>query len=92
MTCLTLRARASIRAHAPFARLREFLGAVARDARRYRELRRDRAAFGNLMRLDDHLLDDIGVSREEVEWAARLPLARNAARALRERALRRRSA
>lgn len=84
MTYLTLRTRESIRANAPLAGPRKLLDAVARNVRRYRELRRDRAAFGNVARLDDRLLEDIGVTREEVEWAARLPLARNAARALRE--------
>lgn len=92
MTYLTLRAWESIRAHAPIARLRGILAAAARDVRRYRELRRDRAAFLHLARLDDRLLDDIGVTREDVEWAARLPLDRNAARALRGRATRRCSA
>lgn len=42
--------------------------------------------------LEDHLLDDIGVTREELEWAIRLPLSTNAALALRERAARRRMA
>ncbi len=40
--------------------------------------------------LDDHLLDDIGITREELEWAIRLPLHINAALALRDRAERRR--
>jgi uncharacterized protein YjiS (DUF1127 family) len=40
--------------------------------------------------LDDHLLRDIGVTREEVEWAAGLPLTVNSALALEERAFRRR--
>jgi len=39
---------------------------------------------------DDHILDDIGVRRYEVQWAARLPLTVNAAIALNDRAKRRR--
>lgn len=39
---------------------------------------------------DDYMLRDIGVTRDEVQWAAGLPLTVNAAAALEERALRRR--
>ena len=42
--------------------------------------------------LDDYMLDDIGVTREELEWAIRLPLRINAALALHDRARRRRVA
>lgn len=52
--------------------------------------REARDAFRNTLRLDDHLLDDIGVTRDEVEWAARLPLDENASHALFARAKRRR--
>ena len=45
-----------------------------------------------MQRLDDHMLDDIGVTREELEWAIGLPLRINAAIALQERAHRRRRA
>jgi hypothetical protein len=38
---------------------------------------------------DDRLLRDIGVERNEVQWAAALPLTLNAALALEDRALRR---
>lgn len=44
----------------------------------------------NLSHYDDHMLRDIGVSRNEVEWAAGLPLTVNAALALEERAFKRR--
>jgi uncharacterized protein YjiS (DUF1127 family) len=44
----------------------------------------DRDAFLQMLKLDDELLDDIGVNREAVLWAARLPLSEDAARALRE--------
>lgn len=54
--------------------------------RRHRARRDDRDAFMHLLRLDDRVLDDIGVTREEVEWAAALPLEVNAAAALWQRA------
>lgn len=47
-------------------------------------------AVSRLDRLDDHMLNDIGVTREEVRWAAGLPLTVNAALELEERATRRR--
>jgi uncharacterized protein YjiS (DUF1127 family) len=49
--------------------------------------RRRVAALGNF---DDYMLKDIGITRDEVEWAAGLPLTVNAALALEERAFRRR--
>ncbi len=39
---------------------------------------------------DDYMLRDIGITRDEVQWAAGLPLTVNAALALEERAYRRR--
>jgi uncharacterized protein YjiS (DUF1127 family) len=39
---------------------------------------------------DDYMLRDIGVTRDEIQWAAGLPLTVNAAVALEERAFRRR--
>ncbi len=39
---------------------------------------------------DDYMLRDIGITRDEVQWAAGLPLTVNAAVALEERAFRRR--
>ena len=47
------------------------------------------AALGSF---DDYMLKDIGITRDEVQWAAGLPLTVNAALALEERAFRRRSA
>ena len=41
---------------------------------KWRALRVRRQAFLNTRRLDDRMLADIGVTREEVEWAAGLPL------------------
>ncbi|MFG6080052.1 DUF1127 domain-containing protein [Paracoccus litorisediminis] len=49
-----------------------------------------RYAFLNLLRLDDEILEDIGVTRAEVEDAARLPLHVNASQALADKALARR--
>ena len=45
------------------------------------------AALGSF---DDYMLKDIGITRDEVEWAVGLPLTVNAALALEERAFRRR--
>jgi uncharacterized protein YjiS (DUF1127 family) len=49
-----------------------------------------RRAVAGLDRLDDFLLQDIGVTRDELHWAAGLPLSVNAALALEERAMKRR--
>ena len=51
---------------------------------------RARRAVARLETFDDFLLRDIGVTREEIHWAAGLPLSVNAALALEERATRRR--
>jgi uncharacterized protein YjiS (DUF1127 family) len=50
-----------------------------------------RRAVGRLRDLDEHMLADIGVGREEIEWAAGLPLTMNAALALEEKARQRRT-
>ena len=65
---------------------------VRRWYRRRRDLQEARAAFMHTVYLDDRLLDDMGVTREEVSWAASLPIEENAALALRERAAKRRCA
>ncbi len=44
----------------------------------------------NFRYFDDRILDDIGVTREEVAWASSLPVSVNAALALQERSSRRR--
>jgi uncharacterized protein YjiS (DUF1127 family) len=44
-----------------------------------------RRTVARLDRLDDFLLRDIGVTREDLRWAAGLPLTVNAALALEER-------
>lgn len=44
----------------------------------------DRQAFETMLGLDDALLNDIGVTRDAVRWAAQLPLKEDAAIALRQ--------
>lgn len=66
------------------------LTAAVKLAALWRRLRR-RQRLRYLLDLDDAILEDIGLTRAEVAWATRLPLATNAALALQERAqLRRR--
>lgn len=48
----------------------------------WRQQRENRDAFSHLLKLDDTLLQDIGVTRAEVERAARLPLSHDAAQSL----------
>jgi uncharacterized protein YjiS (DUF1127 family) len=60
-----------------------FLRRIARNWKAKRRI----AALSNF---DDYMLRDIGVTRDEVQWAAGLPLTVNAAIALEERAFRRR--
>lgn len=52
--------------------------------RHERKINRD--AFSHLLKLDDGLLDDIGVTRDSVRWAASLPLSVDASCALQETA------
>jgi len=59
---------------------------LRRTARNWKAKRRI-AALGDF---DDYMLRDIGVTRDEIQWAAGLPLTVNAALALEERAFRRR--
>ena len=49
---------------------------------RNRQTRIDREAFRQMLSLDDELLDDIGVTRANVEWASQLPIHQSAAQAL----------
>ncbi len=57
--------------------------------RKYRALRKawriDRLAFQHVLYLDDRILEDMGVTREDVLWANKLPLSKNAALELRKR-------
>lgn len=58
---------------------------VQRSARALR-----RRKFKTLLDLDDHILEDIGVRRHEVEYTANLPLSVDAATELRRISLERR--
>ena len=49
-----------------------------------------RDAFLTMLTLEDKILDDIGVTRDDVKWAASLPIEVNASRALFARARQRR--
>jgi len=49
---------------------------------RRRQQRIDRLAFQRLLVMDEHLLDDIGYRRQDVEATNALPLGENAALAL----------
>lgn len=51
---------------------------------------RRRRKFKSLLDLDERMLDDIGVTRDEVEYASGLPLSVNAATELRRISLARR--
>lgn len=58
----------------------------------YRLARDRRDAFANMLRLDDKILDDIGVTRDEVACAASQPLYVNASDVLLAARLARRTA
>ena len=62
------------------------VSSLRRLARNWKARRR----VASLSNFDDYLLRDIGVTRDEIQWAAGLPLTVNAALALEERAYRRR--
>ncbi len=73
------------------AKLGALISRISTALDRYSQQRLARAAFKNMLTLDDAMLDDIGVTRAEVEKAAGLPLEANAARSLKEIARQRRS-
>ena len=56
----------------------------------YVQRRRRRRGFNRLLDLDDQMLDDIGVTRAEVQMAANMPLSVDAATELRRMSLERR--
>lgn len=70
--------------------LSTFVTRIRDEYLHHREMKNERAAFMHMATLDDSTLDDIGVTREDIAWAASLPLDVNAALAVRERARRRR--
>ena len=47
-----------------------------------RQRKIDPQAFDNVLRLDERALRDMGISRDDVLWASRLPLHENAPEAL----------
>jgi uncharacterized protein YjiS (DUF1127 family) len=75
-----------------YAGIKRLLSALRQAIASWRARRDSRDAFANLLYQDDRILADIGVLRDEVEWAARLPLAVDAATALRDTAAVRRRA
>lgn len=69
------------RVHSPLALLVQRLGTAWQ---RRREQRIAREAFLTLRHLDHSQLKDIGISLDDVEWAAHLPLETDAATVLQE--------
>ena len=73
---------------ATLQRMTHFLRQRIDTFRRDRDLRRkwriSRLAFQNMLYLNDRILEDIGVTRNDVFWANRLPLRVNAALELRK--------
>ena len=59
-----------------------FLAAIKKRWAEHAQRRTDRAAFRHMLTLDDDILDDIGVTRANVEWASQLPLHLSASREL----------
>lgn len=59
----------------------KFVNGLARHLSN-RQARIDRAAFRQMLSLEDEILDDIGVTRANVEWASQLPIHQSAAQAL----------
>ncbi|MEM7213933.1 MAG: DUF1127 domain-containing protein [Pseudomonadota bacterium] len=62
-----------------FTFVREVLQNFRNAFKLRRQQRIDRDAFSNLLALDDRSLADIGVTRDQVIWASKLPLSVNAA-------------
>jgi uncharacterized protein YjiS (DUF1127 family) len=71
--------------------LRRLAAGLRRRWHAHRANRERRDAFVDMLRLDDAILDDIGVTRAELNRAARLPLRIDAARALADAARTRRN-
>lgn len=70
--------------------LRRLMATLRGRLQSYRRDRDQRDAFLNLLRLDDVMLDDIGVTRAEVERLARQPLGVDASDVLMAEARRKR--
>lgn len=58
-------------------------GAVRAVVSQYEEFRDRRDSFKALLLLDERMLEDIGMTRGDIRWAARLPLSVNASLELR---------
>lgn len=61
---------------------RKAVSAIKEGYARSMKRREDRDAFKNLLALDERMLKDIGVSRNDVIWASNLPLSINASEEL----------
>ncbi len=64
---------------APVANVSSWLLAPVRFVKTRIRQRIERQAFDNLLRLDNQMLSDIGVTRADVVWASNLPLSQDAA-------------
>jgi uncharacterized protein YjiS (DUF1127 family) len=58
------------------------LNAVATYLERRKQYRTDRDAFDSMLDLSDDILDDIGITRDDIVWASTLPKSVNASKAL----------
>ena len=63
----------------------KFLASLVSDWKKRRQQRIDRDAFLNLLRLDERELRDIGLTRDDVLLASKMPLSYNAALELEKR-------
>ncbi|MEE9322122.1 MAG: DUF1127 domain-containing protein [Granulosicoccus sp.] len=68
----------------PLSQVSAYGRRILQRIERRRAQRESRDAFAQLLKLDETLLQDIGVTRADVERAAKLPLAEDAAKALYE--------
>ena len=54
-----------------------FIERIRNTASRLTSYWRARASLHELQRLDDHILNDIGITRDDLNWAEYLPASRN---------------
>jgi len=64
------------------AKIAEAYAAFKARRAQYRQRRIDRQAFEHMLALDDKMLKDIGVTRNDVIWASQLPRSENASQEL----------
>ncbi len=64
--------------------LRQYIHVLGKLWNTYQMRRMDRQVFQSMLTLDEAILKDIGVTRDEVIWANNLPLSQNAALELRK--------